>query len=197
MIEESQMPATLEQSVTALLARNGASDPAALAQAIGAVYKDLRRIAQSMMRRERGDHTLQATALVNEALGRLWLQQPASLASRKQLIGLVSLLMRRVLVDMARSRDAQKRGDGVVPEQLTEGPAVLFDPGAALDVDHALQRLEKESARAAKAVEMRWFGGFTIEEIAEALDVSTPTIKRDFAFAEAWLKTALPDPSEK
>jgi len=179
----------LPTEVTALLANYRDGDPEALARALESVYGDLRRLAGSLMRHERPGQTLQATALVHEALAQLWQQQPNGLHRRRQLIGLVTLLMRRTLVDAARNRAAVKRGSDARRVDWTEGFAGNDDPQQMIEIDEALQKLAVVDDRAAKVTELRYFGGLSIDEIAEATETSPATVKRDLAFAIGWLKT--------
>lgn len=179
----------LPSEVTQLLSSYRGGDPEALGQALEAVYRDLRRVAGSLVRHERPNQTLGATALVHEALAQLWQQQPDGLVRRRQLIGLVTLLMRRTLVDAARHRAAQKRGADARRVDWTESFAGDASPDELVEIDDALEKLAAVDARAAKVTELRYFGGLSIDEIAEATETSPATVKRDLAFALAWLKT--------
>jgi RNA polymerase sigma factor (TIGR02999 family) len=163
-------------------------DAGALDQLLPVVYAEIRRLAASYLRRERAGHTLQPTALAHEAYLRLAGQRDPKWRSRTQFMGLAARTMRSILVDHARRRKAQKRGGGVAPVQLDTsallagGAPVAFD-----DLDHALVDLAKLSERQARVVELRYFGGLSIEETAEVLAVSAVTVKRDWALARAWL----------
>jgi RNA polymerase sigma factor (TIGR02999 family) len=194
--------------VTELLASWGNGNPQALEALMPLVYDELRRLADRQLRSERPNHTLQRTALVNEAFLRLVNQQQPNLQGHAHFLGLASQLMRRILVDHARARRAAKRGSGVAPISLNQTGA--FDPAdedgeaqpSAIDIaahpesdlaaiDSALSRLEQIDPDQAKLVELRFFGGLTIEETAGVMGVSAPTIKRDWALARAWLKREL------
>ena len=159
-----------------------------------ALYTELRRIAHSYLRQERPGHTLQATALVHEVYLRLAPQHGLSWEDRGKFVGVAAHLMRQILVDYARARHREKRGGKSqqrVP--LTDGSAVLdaadADEWAALD--EALVRLSELSPRQAQVVELRYFGGLTVEEAASVLEVSAKTVKRDWAVARAWLRREL------
>jgi RNA polymerase sigma-70 factor, ECF subfamily len=183
-------------------------DERAFAQLSALMYEELRQLAQRHLRRERSDHTMQKTALVNEAFMRLVGQQAVDWQSRAHFIGLASKLMRRVLVDYARARLADKRGGGVGVLSLEEMAAP--EPDEAPDttptalqhldahtqeevsaIDQALQRLEQIDARQAQIVEMRYFGGLTVEQTAEAIGISAATVKREWTLARAWLRREL------
>jgi RNA polymerase sigma factor (TIGR02999 family) len=152
------------------------------------VYQEMRRLAAGYLRGERPGHTLQPTALAHEAYIRVVGHRGFTAQSRAQFLGLVARAMREVLVDHARRRRAQKRGGGQAPIPLdativvADGAAVEFD-----DLDRALKDLAKLSERQARVVEVRFFGGLTIEESAELLGISAVTVKRDWAVARAWL----------
>ncbi len=186
------MPAdpSAPQSVTRLLEDARSGDREALDRLLPVVYAELHRIAESHMRRERPDHTLQPTALVNEAFLRLVGSAPVSYNDRTHFLSAASLAMRRVLVDHARMRQAAKRG-GL---QVTLDEALVGASPAGLDMlalDDALTRLALADARSAQVVEMRFFGGLGIPEIAEALGTSPATVKRDWQFAKGWLAREL------
>lgn len=158
------------------------------------VYAELRRLAHHYLRQERTGHTLQATALVHEVYLRLAPQGPADWNDRGRFVGVAAHLMRQVLVEYARGRGREKRGgkdQQRVP--LEEGMAVI-DP-ADCDrweaLDHALDRLAQLSSRQAQIVELRYFGGLTVDEVAAALQISPKTVKRDWSVARAWLRREL------
>jgi RNA polymerase sigma factor (TIGR02999 family) len=156
------------------------------------LYRELRQIARAYMRRERADHTLQATALVNEAYVRLFNGQPVQWQNRKHLFCTLARSMRRVLMDHARKRGAERHGGALQKVELdAQGPAILRDVPEFLAIGEALERLAKLNPRQAQVVELHSFAGLTEEEIAEILDVSLKTIKNDWRFAKAWLKTEL------
>jgi RNA polymerase sigma factor (TIGR02999 family) len=197
-----------QQPVTQLLAQWRDGDERAFAQLSAVMYEELRQLAQRHLRRERSDHTIQKTALVNEAFVRLVGQQSVDWQSRAHFIGLASKLMRRVLVDYARARLADKRGGGAGVLSLDEMAAPEADeapdttPTALqhLDahtqeevsaIDQALQRLEQIDPRQAQIVEMRYFGGLTVEQAAEAIGISEATVKREWTLARAWLRREL------
>lgn len=156
------------------------------------VYDELRRLAASQLRGERSGHTLQATALVNEAYLRLVDQTRVQWRNRAQFFGIAAQLMRRILVDHARRHRALKRGGPAtklsLDESLTPGKQRDFDLVA---LDEALGNLAAMDPRLAEVVEMRFFGGLTVEETAEVIGTSTATVKRDWATARAWLFRAL------
>jgi RNA polymerase sigma-70 factor (ECF subfamily) len=165
---------------------------------VPAVYHELRRLAHSCLRGERPGHTLQATALVHEAYLRLIAQQPDVWNDRSRFMGIAAHLMRQILVEYARSRSRQKRGgkdQRRVP--LEESMAVIHpDYSDRWDaLDRALDRLSMLSARQTHIVELRYFGGLTVEETAALLGLSEKTVKRDWAAARAWLRRELDDPS--
>lgn len=173
--------------LTLLLQRVNQGEPKAYDKLIERVYAELRRMAASQMRRESAGHTLQATALVNEACLRL-MDGGTDWQNRRHFFGAAAEAMRRVLVDHARRRDAAKRGGGLKRITLTNLDADI--PGADVDVlalEDALTQLEAKSTRLARLVELRFFAGLSIEEAAMALDISPATVKRDWAFARAWL----------
>jgi RNA polymerase sigma factor (TIGR02999 family) len=179
-----------------LLGRAKAGDEKAVSQLMPLVYDELRRLAASYLRRERPGQTLQATALVHEAYVRLIGERAQNWQNRTHFLAIAALSMRQILVQRARRRKAAKRGGD--PERITLDEHLLGDrsPGAAEEVDlialdAALEQLGLENARQAKIVEMRYFGGLSVEECAEALGISPATVKRDWTVARAWLKRAL------
>ncbi|MGI8788399.1 MAG: sigma-70 family RNA polymerase sigma factor, partial [Pyrinomonadaceae bacterium] len=154
--------------------------------------EDLRRLAHVYLSKERSDHTLQATALVHEAYLRLVDWENASWQNRAHFFSVAASVMRNILVDHARRKRAEKRGG--FGQKLSLDEAVSFSKEREIDLvalDDALLNLEKIDARQAKIVELRFFGGLTIEETAEALRVSPATVKNEWTFAKAWLRTQL------
>jgi RNA polymerase sigma-70 factor (ECF subfamily) len=173
-------------NVTQLLAQWAKGDPDALRELTPMVYKELRLIAASYLRKERRGHTLQPTALVNEAYLRLVDQKNPTWQDRTHFFGVAARLMRQILVDHARSRWAVKRAALTVP--LNEAISFRQERGAdLLALDFGLRALEKFDARKCKAVELRYFAGLSMEEIGEALNISAVTVRRDLRMAEAWL----------
>ena len=163
-------------------------DDGAASKLIPVVYGELRRLAGSYMRRERVDHTLQATALVHEAYLKLVEQQSVNWQGRAHFFGVAAQLMRRILIDHARGHSRQKRGGERKKVSLDE--AFVFSEQHAdelLSVDDSLNLLAKIDPRQARVVELRFFGGLSVEEAAEVLGVSPKTIKRDWSVAKAWL----------
>jgi RNA polymerase sigma-70 factor (ECF subfamily) len=186
------MAAPPSGQVTELLRAWSAGDEQALEQLIPLVEAELRRLARGYMGRERRDHTLQVTALVNEAFVRLVDAKRMRWQDRAHFLGISARLMRRVLVDHARSRDYQKRGGGAERVAITDTLALTSQPELDLiALDRALDGLAAVDARKAKGVELRFFGGLSVEETADVLEVSTDTIKRDWRVAKLWLLHAL------
>lgn len=160
------------------------------------VYQELRQVAGAYMRRERPDHTLQATALVHEAYLRLFEGQTLQWENQKHLFCTVARSMRRVLVDHARSHRAERRGGEHQKISLDEqGPALFKDPVQFIELDAALLRLASLNPRQAQVVDLHSFAGLTEEEIAHVLELSVETVKRDWRFAKAWLKTEIGESS--
>jgi RNA polymerase sigma factor (TIGR02999 family) len=179
--------------VTALLNAWSAGDPAARDQLITVVYQELRWRAAGQLRGERRGHTLQPTALVHEAYVRLLGRSDVPWENRAHFFTTAAGTMRRILVDHARARRAQKR-DGALDRVALEGTPFVFDDDDAdrlLIVNDALDQLAQWDERQARVVELKFFGGLTVEEIADALGVSAKTVKRDWALARAWLLTRL------
>jgi RNA polymerase sigma factor (TIGR02999 family) len=173
--------------VTQLLVAWGGGDESAFEKLAPLVYNELRRLARRYMGNERVGHTLQATALVNEAYMRLVDINKVQWQNRAHFFAMSARLMRRILVDFARSKHYQKRGAGAQKVSLDEGLLVL-DPGRDLvALDDALQALANVDVRKSQVVEMRFFGGLSVEETAEALKVSPETVMRDWKLAKAWL----------
>ena len=175
-------------AVTQLLIDWSNGDENALRQLIPLVHEELRRVARRHMAHERAEHTLQATALVNEAYMRLVDVRQVKWQNRAHFFAMSARLMRRILVDFARSRRYQKRGGGAQQVSLQESMVVSPEPGADLvRLDEALTALAAVDERKAQVVEMRFFGGLSVEETAEALHVSRDTVIRDWKVAKAWL----------
>lgn len=152
------------------------------------VYNELRQLAASCLRRERSDHTLQATALVHEAYLRLVEQDSVSWQNRHHFFGAAAKLMRRILVDHARGHAAEKRGGGIERVPLTEAIAMSQQqPTELLALDESLMRLAAVDPQQGRVVELRVFAGLSVEETAEVLGISPATVKRDWAVAKAWL----------
>jgi len=186
------MPTRSPQEITRLLVAWGDGDQAALAELTPLVYDELHRLAHHYMGGERPGHTLQTTALVNEAFTRLIDWKNVRWQSRAHFFGVSAQLMRRILVDFARSRGYRKRGGGVEPLDLDEAAVISQDRGAnRVALDEALTSLAELDARQSKVVELRYFGGLSIDETAEVLKVSSRTVKRDWSLARAWLHREL------
>jgi RNA polymerase sigma factor (TIGR02999 family) len=198
--------------VTKLLAQWSGGNEAALGELTALLYRELRSLAQRHLRRERPNHTIQRTALVHEAFVRLVSQQSVDWRSRAHFFALASTLMRRILVDHARARLSSKRGGGAPVlslDELTSPPDEDDAPGPSeveaisdksdegdsdediAAIDEALNRLAAIDNRQVQIVQMRYFAGLTIEETAQALEISDATVKREWALARAWLKREL------
>lgn len=173
--------------VTELLLAWGRGEGEAKERLLPLVYDDLRRRAAGYLRRERPGHTLQPTALVHEAYLRLVDQEKADWRNRAQFLGVASQMMRRILVDHARARLAGKRGGGAIMVTLTQEPAASGPDVDLAALDEALEELAALDSRQAKLIELRFFGGLSIEETGEVLDISPATVKRDWTAARAWL----------
>lgn len=183
--------------VTRLLKDWGNGDSAALDQLIPIVYAELRTIAARYLRRERQDHTLQPTALVNEAYLRLIDQKQVEWQNRAHFVGVAAQMMRRILVDHARSHNRAKRGGGAPKVSLDEAVAISEDRANDLvELDEALTALAVFDERKSRVVEMKYFGGLSVEETAEVLKVSVITVARDWKLAKAWLYTTIKDNAE-
>lgn len=175
--------------ITDLLQAWSRGDAHALSKLIPLVDDELKKIAQAKMAKERSGHILQTTALINEALLRLIAGEQIDWQSRKHFYALVTIRMRRVLVDYARRQLASKRGGGA--EHIDVNEAVIMSPERSeemITLDEVLTKLAKTDEVKAKIIEHRYFGGFTVEEVAEILDVSPSTVEREWRFARAWLK---------
>jgi RNA polymerase sigma factor (TIGR02999 family) len=185
---EKSLPPSPPGAVTALLRAWSDGDDGALARLTPLVETELRRLARGYMSRERRGHTLQPTALVNEAFLRLTDAQQVRWQDRAHFLGISARLMRRVLVDHARARGFRKRGGGARRVTLDEG--LIASPEPALDLvalDRALEALAADDVRKSRVIELRFFGGLSVEETAEVLHVSPQTIKRDWRLAKLWL----------
>jgi RNA polymerase sigma factor (TIGR02999 family) len=186
------MDAQEQPEVTVLLKAWGGGDQAALDRLTPVVYEELRRIARRYMRNERAGGTLQTTALVNEAWCRLVDVQDVDWQHRAQFFAISAQMMRRILVDAARARGSRKRGGGA--EKLNVDDVAVISPqpdDAVVALDAALEEFAKLAPRQAKIVELRYFGGLNVEEIAEVMKTSTRTIERDWRFARSWLMREL------
>jgi len=193
MTEDSHEPTDVTMLLNAW--SDGSQD--ALDELMPLVYQELRKLARSYLRAERPEHTLQPTALVNEAYLRLVDQRNVRWQNRRHFFGIAAQLMRRILVDHARQRQSEKRGGGeaLIPFEDAKGvPAKARDLVA---LDEALKDFATIDPRSAKIVELRQFGGLSIDETADVLEISPATVKRDWTLAKAWLRRAtLKGPTE-
>jgi RNA polymerase sigma factor (TIGR02999 family) len=183
------MSPTLTARVSEFLVNWGQGDQDAREALIPLVYGELRRLARHYLRGERPDHTLQSAALVNEAYLRLVRQEPPQWQNRAHFFGVAAQLMRQILVDHARNRQAGKRGAGV--PRLTLGPEIALPQKREIDLvalDDALNRLARLDPQQSRLIELRFFGGLSIEETSEVLSISPATVKREWATARAWLQ---------
>ena len=185
------MAATSPKEVTQLLIEWSNGDHEALEQLVPLVYDELRRLASGYMRREGQGHTLQTSALINEAYLRLVDQKTVQLQNRAQFFGFAAQLMRRILVDHARSRSRIKRGGGARMVSLAEQAVISNDVAEVIALDDALKNLAEMDPRKAQIVEMKFFGGLTNEEVAEVLKVTSRTVEREWRKAKAWLHRAI------
>ena len=186
------------QNVTQLLIGWSKGDKEALDRLVPLVYDELRRQAARYLRHERVGHTLQTTALIHEAYLRLVDQKNVHWQNRAHFFGIAAQLMRRILVDHARTRKRAKRGGSDVRVSLSE--ATLEAKGKDLDIvalDEALERLAEIDVQQSRIVELRFFSGLTVEETAEVLSISTATVKRDWSIAKAWLHREITREDEK
>jgi RNA polymerase sigma factor (TIGR02999 family) len=185
-------PLASQQRVTELLVRWSRGDDAALAELTPLVYEELHRLAHHYMEAQRPNHTLQTTALVNEAYLRLADQTNPNWQSRAHFFAVAACAMRQILVSYARSNRAQKRGGGGARIELNE--AAIISPEQSkeiVDLHEALERLGTLDSRKAQVVELKFFGGLNYDEIAEVLKVARITVRRDWEFARLWLYTEL------
>src|SRR5208283_379803 len=180
--------ASSSSDVSLLLSELSRGNQEAGEKLVPLVYDELKRLAKSYMRRERPDHTLQATALVNEAYLKLVKQHAVNWQGRSHFFGIAAQLMRRILIDHARGHLREKRGGDKQVLPLDE--ALVFSPEHSeelVKLDEALQRLSKLDARQSRIVELRFFGGLSVDETAQFLGISPKTVKRDWSVAKAWL----------
>jgi RNA polymerase sigma factor (TIGR02999 family) len=181
------------QEISVLLRRWGDGDRESLDHLLPLVYDELHKQARRYLRRERQDHTLQTTALINEAYIKLIGQTQVEWESRNHFFAIAAKMMRRILVDHARTKHRDKRGGDDVKLPLDEAMHVAIDEGNVdlVALDDALVRLEKVDEQQARVVELRYFSGLSLEETAEALKISRATAARDWAMAKAWLHREL------
>jgi RNA polymerase sigma factor (TIGR02999 family) len=187
-----KMAGDVPSDVTRLLSEWSGGNQAALDELTPLVYRELHQRARNYLRRERPDHTLQPTALIHEAYLRLIEESPPEWNSRAHFFGIASRVMRQILVDHARRHAARKRGSGVAAVSLDEAlvPA-RSESGDLMALDEALGKLAAFDERKCRIVEMRYFGGCTVEETAEALGIAGITVMREMRLAEAWLRRAM------
>jgi len=191
------MTEATRKSITELLVAWSDGDRAALDELVPLVHSELRRIARNYMRGERKGHTLQTTALINEAYVRLVDQKHVRWQNRAHFLAIASELMRRILVDAARKRAAAKRGGGALrvdhssAVDLDQFPTADSDAASLCALDDALASLAQIDPRRAKVIELRFFGGLSVEETADVLEVSSQTVMRDWRLARAWLAREL------
>jgi RNA polymerase sigma-70 factor (ECF subfamily) len=189
------MPGQQPANVTVLLNAWRAGDAAAFDRLVEALYSELHRMARYYMAEERPGHSLQPTALVNEAYVRLIDAQHVDWQNRDHFLAVAARQMRRVLVHIARAKGYQKRGGDAVRITFDEALPVILEPGRDLvALDEALEALAAVDERKARVVEMRFFGGLSVEQSARALDVSVDTVMRDWKVAKAWLLRELTKP---
>lgn len=192
---KSRLPS--EQPITVLLHEFASGNKSALDRLVPLLYPELRRLAQSYMRNERPGHTLQPTALVHEAYERLVKQDQPAYASRAHFMGVAAQVMRQILIDHARTRDAEKRGGGAPNLSLEMAAGIpAGDPATLLAVDEALGQLARNDSLKARLIEMRFFGGMTAEESAEALKLSVTEVRRHLRVGQAWLQRELEQKQE-
>ncbi len=183
------MSSSARNETLLLLQSMDQGDPAAAEKLLPMIYDDLRRRASRLMNQERADHTLQATGLINEAFLRL-VGREVGATSRQHFVRIAGRSMRQVLVDHARARDAEMRGGGVRNVTLDEG-AIARPSGEVLVIDEALSRLAQTDEQLAQIVELRFYGGLTHAEVADALGISLRSVERGWQLARAWLASAI------
>ena len=179
--------------VTLMLKKVSAGDPDAVSKLVPVLYDELRRLAAYYLRRERSDHTLQPTALVHEAYIRLVDQREAGWKNRNHFFNVAAQVMRRVLMDHARKHQTLKRGGGGLAKVTLEDAVVLCEQNSAelVALDGLLTRLSTIDPQQARVVELRFFGGMSVEETAELMSISPATVKREWAVAKAWFAREL------
>src|SRR5215813_5566992 len=186
------------QRVTQLLADWSHGEDAALRELTPLVYEELRRLAHHHMGRQRPDHTLQTTALVNEAYLRLADQTSPNFANRSHFFAVAAQAMRQILVNYAKASHSQKRGGGALKVELDQVALISPEQTAEiLDLNEALENLATLDSRKAHVVELKYFGGLNHDEIGEVMKISTVTVRRDWIFAKAWLRNELQEAEQK
>jgi RNA polymerase sigma-70 factor (ECF subfamily) len=185
--------APVNTNIADLLQRVRGGDPNVSQELMPLVYSELRRIAGNYLRRERKGHTLQATALVNEVYLKMFASTPPSVADKAHFMAIASQMMRRILVDYARSRSSEKRGGDLQRIETAGLQLGSGNPDALplLELDRAMDALAAQNPILARAIEMHYFGGLTAEEAAEATVRSVHSVRHDLRFAQAWLRRAL------
>lgn len=180
------------RTITILLQELAGGDAAALDRLVPLVYEELRQIAGGQLRRERSGHTLQPTALVHEVYARMIGQEQPAYRDRAHFLGIASGVMRKILIDHARMKNAAKRGSGGLRLTLDEArDACIERPAVMIELNDALTELERQDARKARLIEMRYFGGLTAEESAEVVGLTVPEVRRELRIAQAWLQREL------
>jgi RNA polymerase sigma factor (TIGR02999 family) len=183
---------TETRPITLLLQDLAGGDKSALDHLMPLVYGELRKIANGYLRNERMGHTLQPTALVHELYTRMLGQQQPGYRNRAHFLGVAAQVMRQILIDHARTKHAAKRGGSSPKFSLNEAyDSAIERPSVMIELDDAIQALEREDPRKARLIEMRFFGGLTAEESAEALQLPVATIRRELRVAQAWLQREL------
>jgi RNA polymerase sigma-70 factor, ECF subfamily len=186
-----------EQPITVLLHEIATGNRSALDRLVPLIYPELRRLARNYMRNERPGHTLQPTALVHEAYARLVKQQQPGYSNRAHFLGVAAQVMRQVLIDHARTRDAEKRGGGSVDLTLDMAAGVpVARPASIIAVDDALAQLARQDSVKARLIEMRFFGGMTAKESAEVLKLTVTEVQRHLRVGQAWLQRELGEKSK-
>ena len=180
-----------DEPITIFLRKFAAGDKQALDHLMPLVYAELQKLAGGYLRNERSDHTLQPTALVHEAYARLVKQDHPDYQSRSHFMGVAAQVMRQILIDHARSRNAAKRGSGERFSIEQAGEIPVNRPSILIAIDDALQELARKDAAKARLIEMRFFGGLTAEESAEATEMSVAEVRRHLRVAQAWLQREL------
>lgn len=185
------MSSSAPGEITRLLVAWRGGEQEALNRLMPAVYLELRRVAHRAMRHQAGEHTLQTTALINEAFLKLAQAADVPCRDRAHFLAICAQVMRRILVDSARARISAKRGGGSWRVQFDEEVHAELRPGDLVRLDDALTLLAQVDARKSRAIELRFFGGLSVEETAEALGISRETALRDWRFARAWLRSEM------